>query len=184
MSSHDGSTRALAKRNLGFGWGSFISCAIFKAVRYYGTVSLVCKRNGRLTVEKFRGRTQQRAAALTALAATITLAGAIPAHAEGSRTTKITAWRYGAESRTWGDGNLDGAATRVVFAMNCESDKAGGFSAPIVLYRVRGGLPDVNKGTRINTCNASSWGDVESGTYYFAYEGPYVISVRNIGIYW
>lgn len=133
---------------------------------------------------KLRGRTQQRAATVTALAATIALAGAIPAHAEGSRATYISAWRYGAESQRWGDANNDAAATRVVFALNCDSDKAGGFSAPITLYRVRGGIPDEDMGTRINTCNASSWGDVKSGTYYFAYEGPYVISVRNVGIYW
>ncbi|QKV95266.1 hypothetical protein HUT19_28965 [Streptomyces sp. NA02950] len=93
--------------------------------------------------------------------------GAIPAHAEGSRTTYFTAWRQGHESSRWNDNNRDGVSTSVALS-GCSTDGAEGFTkANLKLWKNRDFLPDTDKGTRKNHCGRSAWGDQSSGKYYF-----------------
>lgn len=92
--------------------------------------------------------------------------GALPAHAEGSRSTYISDWHVNNESNRWADGNRDGVSTSVQFS-GCSTDTANGFKwAELTLYKDVFG-PDENHGIRSNSCNTTSWGDKSSGDYYF-----------------
>ncbi|MFD5557619.1 hypothetical protein ACFWIA_27735 [Streptomyces sp. NPDC127068] len=94
------------------------------------------------------------------------VAGVVPAHAEGSFSSYISAWQPGDESRRWTDGNRDSVKTSVRFR-GCESDGGGGFrKAQLKLWRDVFG-PDKHQGTRTNTCKTATWKDVSKGTYYF-----------------
>jgi hypothetical protein len=96
--------------------------------------------------------------------------GAIPAHAEGSRSTYISDWHVNTESKRWTDSNRDNVRTSVQFS-GCSTDSADGFnSAGLTLYKDVFG-PDENHGTRNNSCNTSSWGDESKGDYYFTLSG-------------
>ncbi|MFD9566141.1 hypothetical protein [Streptomyces sp. NPDC059994] len=125
----------------------------------------------------------RRSGAVVALAASAMLAGAVPAHAEGSRTSYISAWTMDHESNRWHDSHTDDAPTKVAFS-GCSSD-ALDFHAPLNLYRVVSLAPDANYGTSVNYCNTSNWGDkVNPGDFYFAYKGGYTISVNTVKISW
>ncbi|MFD7499823.1 hypothetical protein [Streptomyces sp. NPDC059850] len=92
-------------------------------------------------------------------------AGAVPAQAEGSRTTFFTAWHAGNESSRWSDN--DSVSTSVTLS-GCSTDGGSGFrSATLKLWKNRDLLPDDDKGSKSNSCGKSAWGDQSAGTYYF-----------------
>ncbi|WP_431042510.1 hypothetical protein ACQUSR_11690 [Streptomyces sp. P1-3] len=98
-------------------------------------------------------------------------AGAVPAHAEGSRDTYFSAWRQGQESSRWQDNNRDSVTTSVSLS-GCSTDGGDGFKwATLKLWKNRDFYPDDNKGSRDNKCGKSSWGDESSGKYYFELSG-------------
>ncbi|GAA0897851.1 MULTISPECIES: hypothetical protein [Streptomyces violaceusniger group] len=109
----------------------------------------------------------RKAVGLVAGAVLLGFAGAVPAHAEGSRTTYFTGWHPGNESSRWTDNNTDGVSTSVTLS-GCHTDGANGFQkANLKLWKNRDLLPDDDKGTRSNSCGKSAWGDQSSGKYYF-----------------
>jgi hypothetical protein len=112
-------------------------------------------------------KTNSKVVGLLAGAMLLGFAGAVPAQAEGSRTTYFTAWHPGNESSRWKDNNNDSVSTSVTLS-GCSTDGGSGFrSADLKLWKVRDLLPDDNKGTRTNSCGKSAWGDQSSGSYYF-----------------
>ncbi len=109
----------------------------------------------------------RKAVGLIAGAVLLGFAGAVPAHAEGSRTTYFTGWHPGNESSRWTDNNTDSVSTSVTLS-GCHTDGASGFrQANLTLWKNVDVLPDDNKGTRTNSCGKSAWGDQSSGKYYF-----------------
>ncbi|MFJ9619066.1 hypothetical protein [Streptomyces noursei] len=108
----------------------------------------------------------RRAVGIVTASIALGFIGAIPAHAEGSRTTYISGWHINNESSRWTDNNIDGANTSVQFS-GCSTDSDNGFNdAGITLYKDVFG-PDEDHGTRSNRCNTSSWSSQSSGDYYF-----------------
>ncbi|MFB7636323.1 hypothetical protein ACFC0M_36035 [Streptomyces sp. NPDC056149] len=94
--------------------------------------------------------------------------GAIPAHAEGSKTSYISYWAAGAESSRWHDGNNDAVSTSVRFN-NCKAASSTGTrtSAAVSVWKDVFG-PDENKGSKGDVCSATQyWGRLASGDYYF-----------------
>ncbi|GAA2295188.1 hypothetical protein OHT20_16570 [Streptomyces caniferus] len=107
-------------------------------------------------------------AVLSGVLATVTF-GAIPAHAEGSKTSYISYWATGAESGRWTDNNNDGASTTVRLS-NCTTASSPNTrtSAAVSVWKDVFG-PDTNKGSKSDVCSATkSWGDLASGDYYFS----------------
>ncbi|MFE0178041.1 hypothetical protein ACFWZ2_37605 [Streptomyces sp. NPDC059002] len=119
------------------------------------------------------------------MAVAATLAGSVPAHAEGSRTSYIQGWKAEKESNRWRDSQKDKNATKVQFK-GCDSDRSSGFSAPLTLYRVKSLATDPGYGKKINTCNTSNWGQTKTaGQFYFKYHSTgYTISVDSVKISW
>ncbi|MYT32668.1 MULTISPECIES: hypothetical protein [unclassified Streptomyces] len=108
----------------------------------------------------------RRAVGIVTASIALGFIGAIPAHAEGSRTTYISGWHINNESSRWTDNDIDGANTSVQFS-GCSTDSDNGFNdAGITLYKDVFG-PDEDHGTRSNRCNTSTWGSQSSGDYYF-----------------
>ncbi|MFI9355969.1 hypothetical protein [Streptomyces lydicus] len=100
--------------------------------------------------------------------ATVTF-GAIPAHAEGSKSSYISYWATDAESSRWHDGNNDSASTTVRFS-NCTtaSSPSTSTTAAVTVWKDVFG-PDTSFGSKSDVCHATkSWGDVSSGDYYFS----------------
>ncbi|KOU00839.1 hypothetical protein ADK87_12460, partial [Streptomyces sp. NRRL F-4711] len=62
----------------------------------------------------------------------------------------------------------DGSSTTVSFS-GCSF--GGPSSATLELDHVRDFLPDVSHGTRSNSCNTVSWGEVGKAQFYFIYIG-------------
>ncbi|MEU0998222.1 hypothetical protein ACFW5S_24095 [Streptomyces olivaceus] len=110
-----------------------------------------------------------------AAAATFTLAP--PASAEGSWSSYISNWRGGDEFRRWTDNHSDGSSTTVSFS-GCSF--GGPSSATLELDHVRDFLPDVSHGTRSNSCNTVSWGEVGKAEFYFIYNGSTRLSVNSV----
>lgn len=97
-------------------------------------------------------------AVLSGVLATVTF-GAIPAHAEGSKTSYISYWATGAESGRWTDNNNDGASTTVRLS-NCTTASSPNTrtSAAVSVWKDVFG-PDTNKGSKSDVCSATkSWG--------------------------
>ncbi|MGW6295617.1 hypothetical protein [Streptomyces sp. NPDC055058] len=138
-----------------------------------------------LTVTKFSGRLKQRIGVVAAVAVATTLAGSVPAHAEGSRTTYIKAWANEKESSRWHDSHKDRNSTKVQFK-SCVTDRGSGFQAPLTLYRVKSLAKDPGYGKKTNTCNTSNWGEMKTvGDYYFKYHATgYVITVNTVKVSW
>ncbi|MEU2562619.1 hypothetical protein ABZ626_25240 [Streptomyces longispororuber] len=134
---------------------------------------------------RFGNKFRQRAGAVVALAAAASLAGSVPAHAEGSRTSYIKGWKFDQESSRWHDSHRDSNATKVQFK-GCSSDQSSGFKANLSLYRAKSLAPDPSYGKKLNTCNTSNWGTMRTaGDYYFKYHGVgYVISVDKVKVSW
>ncbi|MEU7636031.1 MULTISPECIES: hypothetical protein [unclassified Streptomyces] len=108
----------------------------------------------------------RRAVGIVTASIALGFLGAIPAHAEGSRTTYISGWHINNESSRWTDNDIDGANTSVQFS-GCSTDTGNGFNdASLTLYKDVFG-PDEDHGTRSNHCNTSTWGSPSSGDYYF-----------------
>ncbi|GAA3084677.1 hypothetical protein GCM10010449_05570 [Streptomyces rectiviolaceus] len=128
---------------------------------------------------------KQRLSAIAAVAVAATLAGSVPAHAEGSRTSYIKSWKADNESNRWHDSQKDRSSTKVQFK-GCHSDRASGFSAPLTLYRVKSLATDPGYGKKSNTCNISNWGQTKTaGDFYFKYHSTgYVVSVKTVKISW
>ncbi|MEZ3181868.1 hypothetical protein KYY02_25310, partial [Streptomyces pimonensis] len=113
---------------------------------------------------------------LPCLAAAFTLAP--PAAAEGNWSSSISNWRGGDESRRWTDNHQDSASTTVSFS-GCSFGGPSG--ATLELDRVRDFLPDTSHGTRRNTCNTVSWGQIQTrGSFYFIYIGSTRLSVNSV----
>ncbi|SFL16290.1 hypothetical protein SAMN05192584_1148 [Streptomyces pini] len=112
--------------------------------------------------------------------------GAVPAHAEGSKSTYISNWLPGNESSRWHDYNRDSTSTSVTFS-GCSTDGASGFrDATLILWKDVLG-PDNNKGSRTNECNTYAWGDVAAGDYYFELYGFTSggrLNVKSVTIKW
>ncbi|MGW2126824.1 hypothetical protein [Streptomyces sp. SM1] len=56
----------------------------------------------------------------------------------------------------------------------------GPSSATLELDHVRDFLPDVSHGTRSNSCNTVSWGEVGKAEFYFIYIGSTRLSVNSV----
>ena len=111
-------------------------------------------------------QTGRRATGVIAASIALGFIGAIPAHAEGGRTTYISGWHINNESSRWTDNATDSNRTTVQFS-GCSTDSENGFNdAGITLYEDVFG-PDKDRGTRTNRCNTSSWAAQEQGKYYF-----------------
>ncbi|MFF2852047.1 hypothetical protein ACFVT5_37825 [Streptomyces sp. NPDC058001] len=107
-----------------------------------------------------------------------TIAMATPASAEGSWSSYISGWSGGEESRRWQDSHNDSASTTVQFS-GCNFH--GGSVVALDLARVQDLLPDVSYGTKNNTCNTVSWGEVKtSGRYYFTYLSTHSLDVSDV----
>ncbi|MCP9956796.1 hypothetical protein [Streptomyces sudanensis] len=115
------------------------------------------------------------AVAVAALVATFSLTP--PASAEGSWSSSISNWLNGNESRRWTDNHNDSASTTVSFS-GCNF--GGPSSATLELDHVRDFLPDVSHGTRSNTCNTVSWGEVGAAEFYFIYIGSARLNVSSV----
>lgn len=128
---------------------------------------------------------QRRTSAVIALTAVATLAGSVPAHAEGSRTSYIKGWRADQESSRWHDSHRDSNHTKVQLK-SCDSDRSSGFVAPLTLYRAKSWAPDPSYGKKNNKCNTSDWGTMKtSANYYFKYHSTgYTISAKTVKISW
>lgn len=94
----------------------------------------------------------------------------IPAFAEGSFTSSISAWLTGIETRAWDDNNNDDVSTRFG-AKGCfyESGIAVG-NITMELNRNDTFTPDEHYGNKTVACNNSSvttvgWGDKGSGNF-------------------
>lgn len=117
---------------------------------------------------------------------------ALPAYAEGNRTTYMSGYKDGDESRQWVDRNTDGTDTRAVFFFRCTRE----FRAYI--YREDAG-PDTNMGSEWIDCqsydDAVRVGDVPADEYHFTITGlgsvcfsgqctPNRTDVDPVKIYW
>ncbi|WP_030811668.1 hypothetical protein [Streptomyces sp. NRRL S-337] len=131
-------------------------------------------------------------AALSGVLATVAF-GAVPAHAEGSKSTYISYWATSKESGRWHDGNNDGASTTVRF-YNCAAASSPGTktSAAITVWEDVFG-PDTNKGQKSDVCSSTkSWGRLAEGDYYFSLDkingtsgqGTFHLNAKPVKIAW
>jgi len=106
--------------------------------------------------------------AIGALAVGVLVAVPTAAHAEGSYTSFVNQAQPGFLSRTWGDGNLDGAATKITLT-DCKANKAGKTPGTTAITSVSVAL---YRGTSLLTikkqkCGTYDFGRQSSGTYRF-----------------
>lgn len=110
---------------------------------------------------------RHRFAGLLAGTLLISVAGALPAHAESERTSYINGWVLHKESSRWNDRNSDSAWTGVYFE-GCSTDADFSY-AGLHLYKDVSWSPDISKGSRTNYCGWVDWKDPDdAGQYYFA----------------
>jgi hypothetical protein len=119
-------------------------------------------------------RRVSRTATVVGALATVTLAFAPLAHAEGNFTSSITGAATGFNSRWWTDKNSDSDDTIIKF-IDCTTDSGADFkSVTVQLTRYRPVVSDVNEGQKTFTACASggtssgNWGDKQSADYRFA----------------
>lgn len=125
-----------------------------------------------------KAKSHHRIALTAAAAVAVSLTLATPASAEGSWSSYISNWSGGEESRRWTDNHSDSASTTVGFS-GC--DFHGGSVANLELQRVRDFLPDVSHGSRNNTCNTRSWGEIQTrGQFYFVYRSTHYLDVSTV----
>ncbi|MFD4530501.1 hypothetical protein ACFWNL_27400 [Kitasatospora sp. NPDC058397] len=131
------------------------------------------------------GFMRRRTGVVLATIAAATLAGTVPAHAEGSWSSHISDWTYNFESRRWTDNHADGNWTTVSFSgcyHNGSTDYFNrGGQATIELDRDISWSPDVSYGGRGNSCNTVDWGErTTAGQYYFIFKDDYPLSVDSV----
>jgi hypothetical protein len=104
--------------------------------------------------------------------ATAIFLGSTPAFAEGTWTSYLSKVGVGFSSRSWIDNALDNNPTTIKLA-GCSLETAGVFkSATINLYREFGIFPDQSKGSIVNKCTITDWGQaLEGDSYHFTIEG-------------
>ncbi|MGW2303492.1 hypothetical protein [Streptomyces sp. NPDC001809] len=107
-----------------------------------------------------------------------TLAGTVPAAAEGSWSSCISGWRDNNESRRWTDKHSDKAATTVTLS-GCSFST----SMDIGLHRVVDDWPDAAYGGKVNSCATSNWGEIKtSGDFYFRKITSGSVSVNTVTV--
>ncbi|QKW07273.1 hypothetical protein HUT18_13610 [Streptomyces sp. NA04227] len=107
-----------------------------------------------------------------------TVAGTVPAVAEGGWHSYIKDWGADAESRRWTDKHKDSSHTTVEFS-GC--DFHGGGGVDLELNRVKNYLPDVSYGWEPNRCNTSDWGEVKTdGQFYFVKVNSGRLDVKSV----
>lgn len=109
-------------------------------------------------------------AAVAALAMLSVPLAAGPALAEGSFTSSLSGVLTSFDSRTWNDGNRDGAATNITLR-GCTRHGDRPANTQLQLTQQRGGpLPDINRGRKVFNCASSashSWGRQGNAGYHF-----------------
>ncbi|MFE7269948.1 hypothetical protein [Streptomyces sp. NPDC057623] len=117
-------------------------------------------------------RRQRMIAAITGCASAAVLAGAIPAHAEGSWSSSMNGVRTGFNSRTWTDNNNDGVSTSISLS-GCSNGGLGPAVNDTQLQLTRETSivqPDENRGRYTFHCASSdshAFGDQPKGDYHF-----------------
>ncbi|MFD5918192.1 hypothetical protein ACFVYP_14800 [Kitasatospora sp. NPDC058201] len=127
---------------------------------------------------------RRRAGVALAAIAAATLAGAVPANAEGSWSSSISYWGYNAESRRWTDSHNDGDWTTVSFS-GCSDNNSGWFASgrptTVELDRDISWSPDTSYGGRGNFCNTVDWGErTTAGQYYFIHKSDFRLDVNSV----
>ncbi|MFJ2598660.1 hypothetical protein [Streptomyces erythrochromogenes] len=111
--------------------------------------------------------------------------GALPAQAENSRTSYISWWLPGKESKRWYDNSSDTWSTAVVLH-NCETGTRFNWVS-LSLWRDISAAPDRSYGAKKNYCGRSDWGDVAAGSYYFKvddFRDGEAFKAEPVYIYW
>lgn len=123
------------------------------------------------------GTTVRKTAVVAGGLLVATLAGTVPAAAEGSWTSHISGWRDNNESRRWTDKHADKAATTVSFS-GCSFS-----SMDVGLHRVVNNWPDAAYGGKVSQCTTSNWGEIAtSGDFYFGKITSGTVSVDNVTV--
>ncbi|MFE2723054.1 hypothetical protein [Kitasatospora sp. NPDC059327] len=127
---------------------------------------------------------RRRAGVVLATLAAATLAGTVPANAEGSWSSYISYWGYNSESRRWTDNHADGNWTSVSFS-GCSDNGSGYFATgnptTVELDRDISWSPDTSYGGRGNFCNTVDWGErTDKGQYYFIHKSDFRLSVDSV----
>lgn len=106
----------------------------------------------------FTERRRRMMAAIIGVSVLSVAIGTMPAFAEGQWHSSLNRAYVGFNSRSWQDSNTDAADTVVNFS-GCSVAFSSGFSSTeVTLYDEFGAFPDLNIGTKRNTCNRSDWG--------------------------
>ncbi|MFD3513629.1 hypothetical protein [Streptomyces sp. NPDC058657] len=107
--------------------------------------------------------------AVVAGAIAVSVLGAVPANAEGKRSTYISYWSTGQESSRWQDNNTDASITAVKFS-NCTAPSSPGKRASALISLRKDVVgPDPHRGQSGDVCTGigKRWGDESAGKYYF-----------------
>ncbi|MYU25175.1 hypothetical protein [Streptomyces sp. SID8352] len=138
-------------------------------------------------------RGQKLVGAVTGSAAALVLAGAIPAHAEGSWTSSMSAVRTGFDSRTWSDKNSDNVSTTIGLS-GCNNGGLGAAVSNTELQLTRETSiiqPNENRGRYTYKCSSSdshAFGVQPSGSYHFTVTkiqgsaSGYYLSVNSVSV--
>ncbi|MFE2723055.1 hypothetical protein [Kitasatospora sp. NPDC059327] len=131
------------------------------------------------------GFMRRRAGVVLATLAAATLAGTVPANAEGGWSSYISNWTYNSESRRWTDNHADGNWTTVSFSGCYHNGSTDWFNrggtAEIELDRDISWSPDTSYGGRGNQCSTVNWGErTDKGQYYFIFKGDFPLSVDSV----
>jgi hypothetical protein len=117
------------------------------------------------------------------------LASSTPAMAEGYFGSYLSGVAKGYESRRWTDLNRDSSSTDIRLRNCAIPGNLPNPWADVAVYRAIDFQPDQNKGTKNFSCSSSAtgrWGDLQSGTYYFAVKNfnSYAFWADPVEVWW
>lgn len=115
-------------------------------------------------------RVERRHVAAAMVVAMIGVSMSVPAHAEGSFESRLSAVRTGFETRHWTDRGSDGVATTTRVS-GCSRSDAADFKLDVELIRYRSIMPNVSQGIRnVSSCKGGTaevnWGNPGDGEFF------------------